>query len=93
MSDFEDYKTRVSPVISHSLQELSIFEMDRVDTHKYVSWPVGHTLSINLSVSFYSGVLGGAIVDKDSDSKSDDENATKEKSRAAGPVELVGPSL
>lgn len=42
---------------------------------------------------FYSGVLGGAIVDKDSDSKSDDENATKEKSRAAGPVELVGPSL
>ena len=47
---------------------------------------------LNFSV-FYSGVLGGAIVDKDSDSKSDDENATKEKSRAAGPVELVGPSL
>lgn len=47
---------------------------------------------LNFSV-FCSGVLGGAIVDKDSDSKSDDENATKEKSRAAGPVELVGPSL
>ena len=40
----------------------------------------------------YLSLLSGEILDKDSDSKSDDENATKKKSRAAGPVEIVRPS-
>lgn len=79
---------RLSRIVFKNFQYSRWIELTRISTLAGLSV----IPCLNFSV-FYSGVLGGAIVDKDSDSKSDDENATKEKSRAAGPVELVGPSL
>ena len=79
---------RVSPVTSDSLKELSIIDMDQVGTDKppqYVSLLVIHP-ALTLA---YLSLLRGAILDKDGENKSDDENDTKKKSRAAGPVEIV----
>ena len=52
---------------------------------------LGHsprTLSFSFIFHFYSGV----ILEKD-DTKSDDENGAKKKSRAAGPLEIVRNSV
>ena len=62
------------------------FHASPADKPKYVytEYVTRHVCTNIYSFSFYSG-----LIIEDNDSKSDDKNETKKKSRAAGPLEIV----